>query len=446
MTRSHIVQTYRRLQKYLDNSYWLLAERVVGLGLALLGTVIIARYLGPEDFGSLAYALSLAALFGSAGHMGLHGLVVREIVKLPDDRAATLGTAALLKLLGMTAGYAVLVVYAWLYEGPQTQEFFLIIIVGVALLFQPLAVIDYWFEAFVQAKYAVMARISSQVLGTGFKLGLVFAGAGLVYFALAHLFQAVLAALLLLVVFYAKATIKPSQWVYRHDRAKDLLRQGWLIYLGSIFAVVYLKVDLVMLRWLADTAEVGQYAVAAQLSEAWYFIPSAIVASFFPKLIELREMDEHLFYRRLQQLFDALFLMALVVAVATTAVAPRLVVLFFGFDYAASASILVIHIWAALFIFMRAAFSKWILIEQALYFSLFTQGFGAAANVLLNYLLIPPYGGIGAAYATLVSYAVASFLALLFYRRTRVVFWQMARAMLAPIRYPAYYVKDYLKA
>ncbi len=446
MTRSRISQTYRRLQKYLNNSYWLLAERVVGLGLAFVGTIIVARYLGPEDFGLLAYALSLAALFGAAGHMGLHGLVVREIVKLPEDRAATLGTTAILKLLGMGAGYAVLVVYAWLYEGPDTPQFFLIVIAGLALLFQPLDVINNWFEAFVQARYAVMARISSQVLGTGFKLGLVFAGAGLVYFALVHLLQAVLVALFLLIIFYLKAAIKPSQWVFRRDRAKDLLRQGWLIYLGSIFAVVYLKVDLVMLRWLADTAEVGQYAVAAQLSEAWYFIPSAIVASFFPKLIALREQDERLFYHRLQQLFDVLFMMALVVAVAVTLVAPWLVLFLFGSDYAASASILTIHIWAALFIFMRAAFSKWILIENALYFSLFTQGLGAAANVLLNYILIPLHGGAGAAYATLISYAIASFIALLFYRRTRVVFWQMARAMLAPIRYPAFYVKDHFKA
>ncbi|MEX0828042.1 MAG: flippase [Haliea sp.] len=446
MTASQIGQTYRRLQKYLNNSYWLLAERIAGLGLAFVGTIVVARYLGPENFGALAYALSLVSVFGAAGHMGLQGLVVREIVNLPDDRAETLGTTAILKLLGMAAGYAMLVIYAWFYEGPGTPQFLLIAIAGLALLFQPLAVIDNWFQAFVQAKYAVLARVSSQVLSTGFKLSLVLAGAGLVYFALAHLLQAVVGALFLLVIFCAKVSIKPSQWRFSPDRAKDLLRQGWLVYLGSIFAVIYLKVDLVMLRWLADTAQVGQYAVAAQLSEAWYFVPSAIVASFFPKLIMLRDHDESLFYHRLQQLFDVLFLMALGVALVVTLLAPWLVLILFGSEYAASASILVIHIWAALFIFMRAAFSKWILIENALYFSLFTTALGAVANVFLNYFLIPIHGGIGAAYATLVSYAAASFLSLIFYRRTRPVFWQMARAIMAPLRYPAHYVTQYFKA
>ena len=99
-------------------------------------------------------------------------------------------------------------------------------------------------------------------------------------------------------------------------------------------------------------------------------------------------------------------------------------------------AILVIHTWASVFIFMRAALSRWILIENALYFSLLTQGLGALSNVILNYFLIPVYGGQGAAWATLVSYAIASFFAVFLYPRTRPVFWLMLNALLAPVRYP----------
>ncbi len=436
MLKSAIASNYRRLQIYLNNSFWIMGEKAVGLGLAFAATVFIARYLGPEDFGSLAYALSLATLFSAAGHMGLQGLVVREIVKDPEGRAETLGTAATLKLLGMGAGYLILLVYAVVYEGLHTTEFYLIAIAGFALLFRPLDVLEFWFHAFVQARYAALARIAAHVATTAFKLALVFAGAGLVYFATAQVLQAMLAALLLLLFFRLKAGIRITEWRFNRARARNLLSQGWLIYLGSIFAVIYLKVDQVMLRWLAGTEEVGQYAVAAQLSEAWYFVPTAIVASFFPRLIKLREENEAKFKRRLQQLFDALFLIGLSVAVAMTIAAPWIISVFFGTDYAASASILVIHIWAAIFIFMRAAFSKWILIENVLVFSLITQGLGALANVLFNLALIPSYGGIGAAYATLFSYAMASFVALFFYQRTRAVFWQMAWAFLSPLRYP----------
>lgn len=434
--RRELPSLYWRVRHYAHNTFWIMGEKVVGMGLAVVATVFVARYLGPEGFGLLAYALSLAALFATAGHMGLSGLVVREIVKNEADRGETLGTVAFLKLLGLGAGYLVLLIYAATYEGLGTTEFYLIAFAGAALLFRPMDVIDFWFQAFVQARYPAIAQMSSHLATTAFKVAMVCAGSSLVYFATAQILQAALAAVLLLVFFWLKAELRITHWRFSLARAKELLSQGWLIYLGSIFAAIYLKVDQVMLRWLADTQEVGQYAVAAQISEAWYFVPTAIVASFFPKLIKLREANKVLFKYRLQQLFDALLLMGLAVAVVMTIAAPYIISIFFGADYAGSASILVIHIWAAIFIFMRAAFSKWILIENVLVFSLITQGLGALANVLLNLALIPAHGGIGAAYATLLSYATASFLALFFYRRTRPVFWQMAWALLSPIRYP----------
>lgn len=435
-TFSELSSLYCRVRQYAHNSFWIMGEKILGLGLGFVATVFVARYLGPEDFGSLAYALSLAALFAAAGHMGLSGLVVREIVRNEMDRGETMGTVASLKLLGMGTGYVVMLVYAAFYEGLGSSEFYLIAIAGAALLFRPIEVIDFWFQAFLQARYTAIARVSSQLATTAFKLAFILMGSSLVYFATAQILQAGLTGLLLLVFFRLKAEIGVTHWRFSWNRAKELLSEGWLIYLGSIFAVIYLKVDQIMLRWLANTQEVGQYAVAAQLSEAWFFVPTAIVASFFPKLIKLRQENEALFKYRLQLLFDALLMMGLAVAIIMTIAAPWIISIFFGAQYAASASILVIHIWAAIFIFMRAAFSKWILIENALVFSLITQGLGALANVLLNLALIPMHGGIGAAYATLLSYATASFLALFFYSRTRPVFWQMAWALLSPIRYP----------
>lgn len=440
-TSLNIRAVYRRLHIYIKNSVWIMGEKILTIGLLFASNVVVARHLGPEGFGALAYALSICAIFGAAGHMGLSGLVVREIVTDEEDRRGTLGTVALLKFAGLSAGYAVLLIYAFLYEGTGSAEFYLIVLAGAALLFRPAEVIEFWFQAFVQAKFIAMARMASHIAATSLKFGLVLAGASSVYFATAEIMQVAIASLLLVAFFWHKADLPFASWYFDWRRAKDLLRQGWLIYLGTIFSIIYLKVDQVMLRWMTDTADVGQYAVAAQMSEAWYFVPAAIVTSIFPKLIALHREDEKLFMLRFQQLLDGLFVMGLVIALVITLTAPWIIDIFFGAEYEESAAILVIHIWAALFIFMRAAFSKWILIENALVFSLITQGMGAVMNIGLNIALIPTYGGIGAAFATLLSYATASFLALFFHSRTRPIFWQMALAFLSPIRYPLLLLK-----
>ena len=159
---------YRRFRPYVHNTAWILGEKVLSLGLGFVATVLVARYLGPEGFGTLAYATSLVALFGISGHLGLHGLVVREIVKQPALRGETLGTTAVLKLLGVLVGYLLLLLYAAAYEGIGTVGFSLIAIAGAALLFTPIDVVDYWFNAFVQARYVSIARFSAQLVFVGF--------------------------------------------------------------------------------------------------------------------------------------------------------------------------------------------------------------------------------------------------------------------------------------
>jgi len=435
-----IATFYDKFKLYLLNTSWIMGEKILAMGLGFLVSVLVARYLGPEGYGVLAYAISLTAIFATAGHLGLGGLVVREIVTKPTERAETLGTTLILKFTGVAVGYLVLLAYALIYEKSGSLEFWVLIIVASSLLFQPFRVIDFWFEAHVHAKYPAIAQSSSLLIAVTIKIFLVFSGAGLIFFAFVHFLQAVMIACFLLFLFKAKSHIPISSWQISSKKAKELLSQGWVIFLGAIFATIYLKIDQVMLKWFVGSEAVGIYAVAAILSEAWYFVPTAIVASLFPRLIELKVESQEKFNRRLQQIFDLLFVVALMVAVVVTVIAGPVIQLFFGAQYLAASSILAIHVWAALFIFMRAALSKWILIENVLVFSLITQSLGALANVCLNLVLIPHYGGKGAAIATLISYAMASYFSLAFYSRSRPIFWMMSKAILAPIRYPMQHI------
>lgn len=431
-----IIPVYRRLYVYLANTGWIMSSRVATMVVKFFLTVVVARYLGPESFGALSYALALAALFAVLSHMGAGGLVVRELVKAPDDAPRILGAAFILKSVGAALAYGALLAYALFVEGRDSHLFFLVLVAGLGILLGPLRVADFWFESRVKARFITIASLAGLLLASCVKLALVVAQRDVLWIAAADVLQAAIAAALLVFFLSRRSGLSLRTLQYRLAPAAQLFRAGWPVYLGSIFALVYLKIDQVMLRWLADASELGQYAVAANLSEAWYFLPAAIVSSVFPALIRIKDADPAAYSQRLQQLFDVLFCLALAAATVTTVFALPLVGFLFGEQYAGSASILVIHVWAGLFVFMRSAFSRWILIENVLIFSLVTQGAGAIINVLLNIPLITMWGGTGAATATLVSYAVASFLALAFSARTRPVFWMMSRAMAAPLRYP----------
>ncbi|WP_372599746.1 oligosaccharide flippase family protein, partial [Amphritea sp.] len=173
-----IISIYTKVKKYLHNTLWIMSDKLISLGVGFVVSVIVARYLGPEYYGLLSYTISIAALFAAAGHVGLNGLVVREIVKKPTERDITMGTSLGLKLVGVISGYLIMLAYAVFFEGIDTVEFKLIAIVGAALLFSPFDIVDFWFQAFVQARYVTCVRITGLAVGSSLRLICVFTGFG----------------------------------------------------------------------------------------------------------------------------------------------------------------------------------------------------------------------------------------------------------------------------
>ena len=166
-----------------------------------------------------------------------------------------------------------------------------------------------------------------------------------------------------------------------------------------------------------------------------------MAASFFPSLLKFKETDKQKYQQQLQRLCDVLFISALVIAFMLTFLSDWLIVFLFGDEYYAAGKILALHIWAGVFVFMRALLSKWLLAENLLFFSLVTHGVGAIINIGLNLWLIPMYHGVGAAIATVISYAFASYIVLFFHPST----WPMAKIMTKSLFFPSRFLIDKVK-
>jgi O-antigen/teichoic acid export membrane protein len=419
-------------RKILANMGWLTFEHVIRLGVGFFIVALIARHLGTHDFGILSYAMSLTALLGAFVYLGLSGIVVRNITERPEDSSLLMGSVFALKLLGAVLGVGILALIATV-SGVTASEGRVLLVIGASLLVKPMDTIDIWFQSKTSSKYAVWARSAAFFIASSGRIVLLWKAAPLSAFAVLVLVEFLLAGIFLLTVYaYTGETVR--SWKVRISSMRGLLSESWILLLSSFLALVYLKLDQLMLRWMIGADEVGIYAVAAKISEVWYFIPTAIGASLLPKLTQMRAKDEVGYNAKLQQGFDILFALSFSIAIGMSFASAPLIANIFGTEYAAAGSILAIHIWAGVFIFMRALFSKWIIVENLLGFSLLSHGVGALVNVALNLLLIPPYGGQGAAVATLVSYAVASYLILFLAPQTRPVAYMMSRSIAFPIR------------
>src|SRR3546814_2306816 len=120
-----------------------------------------------------------------------------------------------------------------------------------------------------------------------------------------------------------------------------------------------------------------------------------------PGRLSLRRSDPDQYDLRVQDLFDLLAAAGTLLAIAVTLTAWWFIPLLYGPEYQPAALMLMIHIWASIFVFMRAVLSKWLIAEELYIFSLVTHGSAAIVNVAINIALIPKFGGVGAAVATL---------------------------------------------
>jgi PST family polysaccharide transporter len=206
-------------------------------------------------------------------------------------------------------------------------------------------------------------------------------------------------------------------------RTKTLLHDSWPLIISSTAIMVYVKIDQIMLGQMIGDEAVGIYSAAVRISEAWYFIPMGIVASVFPTIVEAKNRSETEYYAHLQKLYNLMTLISIAVAIPMTFLSTPLVVMLFGDAYIEAGAVLAIHIWASVPVFLGVASGTWFLAENRLILRLQRSVIGAITNVILNLALIPNYGVIGAAVATIISYSLADIFLDFLQKKTRHMFF-----------------------
>jgi len=193
--------------------------------------------------------------------------------------------------------------------------------------------------------------------------------------------------------------------------------------------MLYMKIDQVMLYEMCSDRDVGIYSAAARISELWYFIPGIIVTSVFPSIVKSRTISSLQYYDRIQKLFRFMALLAYCIVIPVSLCSNLIVGLFYSNSYIESGPILCVHVLATIFVFLGVAQEPWSISEGYFMLSLRRTFVGAVCNILLNLILIPSFKGMGAAVATLISQAVASYLMNFFDKRTRNIFYRQTYAL-----------------
>jgi O-antigen/teichoic acid export membrane protein len=415
MQRLKALKSHQGFMKYFKNTSWLFGEKILRMAVGLFVGIWMARYLGPEQFGLFSYTQSFVGLFTVIATLGLDGIVVRELVKDDTRRDEFISTTFWLKLI---AAFGVLIVLAIAVNFTSNDNYTnsLVFIIASATIFQSFNVVDMYFQSKVLSKYIVYANVISLFISSIVKIALILNEAPLIAFAWVILFDSFILASGF-IYFYLKSRRHGEQsdrhsvldkessfaWEFNKSTALYLLKDSWPLILSGIVISIYMKIDQVMIKEMMNAQAVGQYAAAVRISEAWYFIPMVITSSLFPAIINAKKQSEELYYARLQKLYGLMVWIAIAIALPMTFLSDWVVNLLYGEQFSQAGDVLMIHIWAGVFVFLGVAKGGWTLLEHQQKYSLQFQVIGAIVNIIGNYFLIPVYGIMGASIATIIS-------------------------------------------
>lgn len=388
-------------------------ERLSRAGILFVTGVVLARALGPEVYGHYSSAFALYSLVAAFTTLGMAGT-------LSHASASGAERGLLWNVVLMRAATTILICSLIL---PFVAEFFgldssVYWVIVIALLVFSLESADHYLQGRQQFKILLVAKTGAVIVACVTSIAWAMSGRPLGWILAARLSEWAIAVMLLaaLGVF---AGAQSRNWAKDFESARKLATKSAPLMISTISAAIYLKIDILMLSKLSTANEVAQYSVAAQVSEAWYLIPTALGAYLLPLLTKIRAIDRERYSRELQTWSNVLVYSAIFIASVICLAAQPIISTIFGSNYSPAAAILRIHVWAGVFVFFRALVSKWIIIEDLISISLKTQLLGATANVVLNWLLIPSFAGTGAAVATLISYGLASYLGLRIWSSSR---------------------------
>jgi O-antigen/teichoic acid export membrane protein len=404
-------------QKVLANVYWAVLGKVVNIICGLLVGVLVARYLGPDQFGLMNYVISYVTLFSILAAFGLDGIEIRELSKNNAVKETILGTAFAIRLIFAAMTVLLILVTLILFES-DAFTFAMVMVYSLSLVFSALNVIRNYFTSIVLNEYVIKTEIFRTLIGAGIKALLLVRHCSLAWFIAASAFDFVLIGSGYLYSYRKKAG-SVRAWKVDLSVARMLIKESFPLLLSGTAVIIYQQINAVMIRNMMDNASVGQFSAASKITELAIFIPMVIAQTVTPLLVKAHQEDPARYHEKRQQFMDIMVWSAMAVSLAMCVMAYPAIWLLYGSSYLSAVPVLQIMAWKAVFMALFGSSGQLITIENLQRYAVARNIIGCVVSVALNYLLIPVWGIVGSAIATVITVAFSGYFSHLFIKPYR---------------------------
>ena len=368
--------------------------------MGFVASLCVARYLGPELYGTLNYVMSYGAIFLVISNVGLAQIVLRELSKKEVNGSLLLGAAFKIKICFSVLCTVLLYGVTFIDPHFTSETRLLTLVFSFSFFLRSFEFFSSQLQAQLKGNIVAYAEITQSLISLILKLLLIFSNVDLLFFIIVSALE--WGFIFLGLVGFGKK-IPAISW------RKGTWKIGWAllkdahyyVYAG-LAAVIYNRIDQIMINNLLGTTDVGHYASAVRITEISTMVPTLIGTALFPVVVKSTQTQKDR-NKNVQSYFDIVIWSGIIVGAFVYFFSEPLVKLCFGNPFLAAIPALQIMAWKGVTRGIDATFSRWMLLNNLQKHLVGRQVLGCIINIVLNYYFIPWLGILGASIATLLS-------------------------------------------
>ena len=386
----------------------------ITVGIVIVG--LIAKHLGPSDYGKYIYYYSIIGLLGPISSLGIESYTVKFLVEKKYNQQQIIGSSFIIRVISSAVIIFLSYIILSLLNFENIDLYILIISITFLYSFH---YGNYFFQSLNKNKFTAAVNFTSFILISLIRVLFVVYQFDFKSFVYLVVLENIFLAAFFVLTTKIKGGISLFSLKYDWNIIKDLILNSLPLGLSLISVMIYMKIDRFMIIGILNDKSLASYDAAARISETSYFIAAFISQTFFPLIIKSHIKSNSEFKAACTALFSILIYAGIIIGMTLFFFSKFLILLIYGPEYSDAISVLKIFSFNLFFAYLNYGNIKWFIATnrqmQAFYRSLLAMILNIAGNVIL----LPTFGIDGAAYATCVSYIAGLFLSMYFSKESR---------------------------
>ena len=392
------------------NVGWIFIGNVAHAVLQYLLNIYIARVFSTDDYGLINYAASLIAFFTSVGTLGFSGIIIKSFSEDEKNTGKYLGSAIGARLMFSVGAIVLLQVIVRTANSEDAMLPTIVFYQSISILFGAFDLIVYWFRYKYEAQRVAVLKLAAFFVSAAWRI-------------------VVVAVFRILLAVSFRKNYPEHRFRFSARTVRDLLLISYPFITSEILSTIYGQTDKIMLKSMMNNEAVAMYSVALTLAGAISIIPQALIEGFRPDILKYRATDPAQYHRRLKQLYASVFWICIAYCIAITVLAKWIILILYGEKYLGAVPALSLVVWYTTFSYFGSINNIYMVAENKAKWVQITTLVGALTNVCLNFLLIPRFGVVGAAGASLLTQFIANFVMVYLIKPLREDFFLILQAI-----------------